>query len=63
MGYGKEYKYNPNYKDGRVKQEYLPEKLKGRRFLEERDLGGEVDGELMEEEAEARRSDHVGMEG
>ena len=46
MGYGKEYKYNPNYKDGRVKQEYLPEKLRGRRFLEERDLGEVVDGEL-----------------
>jgi len=26
-----------------VMQEYLPEQLKGRRFLEDRDLGTEVD--------------------
>jgi len=46
MGYGKEYKYNPDYVDGRVAQEYLPEALRGRRFLEERDLGEEVDKEV-----------------
>lgn len=39
LGYGKEYKYNPNYKDGKVAQEYLPETLQGRRFLEDHDLG------------------------
>lgn len=49
MGYGAEYKYNPNYKDGRVRQEYLPEQLRGRRFLEERDLGTEVDPDLETE--------------
>jgi putative ATPase len=43
MGYGAEYKYPPNYREGRVRQEYLPEGLRGRRFLEERDLGTEVD--------------------
>jgi putative ATPase len=43
MGYRKEYKYNPNYKGGRVKQDYLPDQLLGRRFLEDRDLGTEVD--------------------
>lgn len=43
LGYGEQYKYNPNYKEGRVVQEYLPEQLAGRRFLEERDLGTEVD--------------------
>ena len=43
MDHGKEYKYNPNYLEGRVVQEYLPEQLKGRTFLEERDLGTEVD--------------------
>lgn len=48
MGYGKEYKYNPNYTDGQVNQEYLPEELKGSVFLEDRDLGIEVDPELME---------------
>lgn len=46
MGYGAEYKYNPNYKEGRVKQDYLPEQLLGRRFLEERHLGTEVDPDL-----------------
>lgn len=43
LGYGDQYKYNPNYKDGKVVQEYLPEELKGRRFLEDRDLGTEID--------------------
>ncbi|KAG8162557.1 hypothetical protein KVR01_008322 [Diaporthe batatas] len=46
MGYGKEYKYNPNYKGGRVRQDYLPDQLLGRRFLEDRDLGTEVDPDL-----------------
>jgi len=46
MGYGKEYKYNPIYQDGKVKQQYLPEKLANREFLEDQDLGDEVDPEL-----------------
>jgi putative ATPase len=46
MGYGKDYKYNPNYVDGNVKQTYLPERLLGREFLEERDLGVMVDEDL-----------------
>ncbi|KXH54851.1 ATPase [Colletotrichum salicis] len=46
MGYGAEYKYPPNYREGRVRQEYLPDGLIGRRFLEERDLGTEVDPDL-----------------
>ena len=48
MGYGKEYKYNPDYVDGRVSQEYLPEKLKGRKFLGSTNLGEEVDPEVAE---------------
>lgn len=48
MGYGKEYKYNPSYRDGRVKQEYLPEKLADRIFLEDRDLGEKIDLDLEE---------------
>ncbi|KAI9739452.1 MAG: hypothetical protein M1818_005140 [Claussenomyces sp. TS43310] len=43
LGYGFEYKYNPNYKEGRVAQEYLPDQLRGRTFLEDRDLGTEID--------------------
>ncbi len=46
LGYGKEYKYNPDYRDGLVAQDYLPQKLKGRRFLEDSDLGTEIDPEL-----------------
>ncbi|KAH8881188.1 P-loop containing nucleoside triphosphate hydrolase protein [Thozetella sp. PMI_491] len=46
LGYGAEYKYPPNYKDGLVKQEYMPAELAGRRFLEDRDLGTEVDPDL-----------------
>ncbi|KAL1883752.1 DNA-dependent ATPase mgs1 [Paecilomyces lecythidis] len=46
LGYGQEYKYNPNYVDGRVVQEYLPEKLRGRQFLEDLDLGHQIDPDL-----------------
>jgi len=53
MGYGKEYKYNPKYVDGRVKQDYLPEKMLGRSFLEDRDLGTENDPDLEDEETES----------
>lgn len=47
LGYGKEYKYNPNYLDGKVQQDYLPEKLMGRTFLEDLDLGTKRDPDLM----------------
>ncbi|KAI4600584.1 hypothetical protein KJ359_000943 [Pestalotiopsis sp. 9143b] len=47
LGYGAEYKYNPNYLDGKVKQEYLPDDLLGRRFLEDRDLGTAVDPDMI----------------
>jgi putative ATPase len=50
LGYGEMYKYNPNYREGRVKQEYLPEALKGRAFMEERDLGTEIDPEAWTDE-------------
>ncbi|KAM5470651.1 DNA-dependent ATPase mgs1 [Microsporum audouinii] len=46
IGYGKEYKYNPDYKDGKVVQDYLPEKLIGTTFLEDLDLGTRVDPAL-----------------
>lgn len=47
LGCGVDYKYPPNYIDGRVNQTYLPDDLVGRRFLEDRDLGTEVDPDLM----------------
>ncbi|KAI5310211.1 hypothetical protein KEM55_000522 [Ascosphaera atra] len=51
IGYGKNYKYNPNYKDGKVVQEYLPDKLRGRKFLEDIDLGTMVDPDLKDQGA------------
>lgn len=51
LGYGKEYKYNPDYKDGKVAQTYMPEQLDGRKFLEEVDLGMHVDPDLDQENA------------
>ena len=41
IGYGKDYKYAHNCKDGFVAQEYLPEKLKGQLFYEPSDRGYE----------------------
>jgi putative ATPase len=52
MGLGVGYKYNPDFRDGRVKQEYLPEQLRGRAFLESSDLGVKVDPDLEEDEDE-----------
>ena len=46
MGYGDGYKYNPDFVNGRVKQEYLPEALRGRSFLDYVDLGRSVDPDL-----------------
>ena len=46
LGYGEEYKYNPNYVDGQVVQDYVPDRLQGREFLEDRDLGLQVDPDL-----------------
>lgn len=49
MGYGEGYKYNPEYLNGRVKQEYLPEGLRGRSFLDESDFGSRKDPDLEAE--------------
>jgi len=54
LGYGKNYKYNPDYIDGRVVQDYLPEKLEGRRLLGKKDLGDEVDPEIAELDEQVR---------
>ncbi len=35
IGYGKDYKYNPNFA-GPVEQDYLPDELKGNKYLEEK---------------------------
>lgn len=52
LGVGNGYKYPPMYRGGRCKQEYMPEELIGVEFLEEEDLGDEVDPDLEEEEEE-----------
>ncbi len=36
LGYGKNYKYPHNYPEAKVEQDYLPENLKGRRYLKEK---------------------------
>jgi putative ATPase len=43
IGYGAEYKYNPDFADGNVAQDYLPEGLKERTFLGDMDLGEKID--------------------
>lgn len=40
-GYGRDYKYPHNYPQGWVKQDYLPEELRGRRFYAPRSNGRE----------------------
>ena len=49
MGYGAEYKYNPRFVDGNVKQDYLPQEMSGCVFLEEGDLGTDIDVDLANE--------------
>ncbi|KAF2130764.1 P-loop containing nucleoside triphosphate hydrolase protein [Dothidotthia symphoricarpi CBS 119687] len=49
-GYGEGYKYNPEYVGGRVRQEYLPEGIRGRAFLEDLDLGSKVDADIVEDD-------------
>ncbi|PVI05985.1 P-loop containing nucleoside triphosphate hydrolase protein [Periconia macrospinosa] len=53
IGYSEGYKYNPDFVDGKVQQEYLPVGLRGRKFLGERDLGTKVDADLMAEEGDS----------
>jgi replication-associated recombination protein RarA len=48
IGYGAEYKYNPDFADGKVAQEYLPDALKERTFLGQMDLGEKVDPDFEE---------------
>ncbi|EME80147.1 uncharacterized protein MYCFIDRAFT_204474 [Pseudocercospora fijiensis CIRAD86] len=59
LGYGKEYKYNPDFEDGRVVQDYLPENLKGRTFLGSRDLGDKVDPEIAELDEQVRAAEEL----
>lgn len=44
IGYGKEYKYNPDY-EGPVEQEYFPKELKGRKYVVSKRKYGKEDKE------------------
>jgi putative ATPase len=46
IGYGAEYKYNPDFANGQVSQEYLPDGLRERTFLGQLDLGEKIDPEF-----------------
>lgn len=48
IGYGKEYKYNPDYKDGKVKQQYMPTGYEELKFLGPSHLGTQVDSDLSD---------------
>ena len=54
LGYGLGYKYNPDYVDGRVVQEYLPERLEGRKFLGSKNLGERIDPGIAEVDEQLR---------
>lgn len=46
LDYGREYKYNPDYKDGQVRQKYLPEGFEDCNFMPDIHLGTKRDPEL-----------------
>lgn len=46
IGYGKDYKYNPDYEDGRVEQTYMPDGLEQIKFLPLLHLGEKIDDDL-----------------
>lgn len=46
LGYSEGYKYNPDFKDGKVKQRYLPKELKGMKLLRGQHLGTRIDPDL-----------------
>jgi putative ATPase len=46
LGYSKGYKYNPNYKDGKVKQTYFPDSIGEQKFLCHQHLGDLIDEDL-----------------
>lgn len=48
LGFGKAYKYPPDYLDGECAQEYLPDALKGEEYLSDNDLGIDQDPDLLD---------------
>ncbi|VEU21670.1 DEKNAAC102432 [Brettanomyces naardenensis] len=47
LGYSEGYKYNPDFKDGKVKQEYFPKELVGLKLLRGQHLGTQTDPDLL----------------
>lgn len=52
FGYGDDYKYNPNFAHGKVKQDYMPEELNNIKFVEETHLGTTNDSSIDQKEYE-----------
>lgn len=52
MGYGDTYRYNPNFENGVVRQDYLPEEIKGAKFVDEDHLGETRDPRVDDSEYE-----------
>lgn len=50
MGYGDTYKYNPNYRHGKVVQDYLPLEIKGSAFVDEQHFKDGSDDSVPSEE-------------
>ncbi|EGV66718.1 P-loop containing nucleoside triphosphate hydrolase protein [Yamadazyma tenuis ATCC 10573] len=50
MGYGDTYRYNPSFENGRVSQEYMPEELKGTKFVDEKHFLDARDPELSDKD-------------
>ncbi|EGW34951.1 uncharacterized protein SPAPADRAFT_69321 [Spathaspora passalidarum NRRL Y-27907] len=55
LGYGQEYKYNPSFAYGKVKQGYFPEGMEPVKFLEDVHLGHAQDPQVSEKEYESSR--------
>lgn len=47
LGYGDTYKYNPNFKHGKIKQQFLPEEVKDLKLLEDTHLGNVEDSAVL----------------
>jgi putative ATPase len=58
LGYGKDYKYAHDYKDARVEQEHLPDKLKGARFYLPTDRGYE---KIIRERMDQKDKENKGL--
>lgn len=50
LGYGDTYKYNPNFKHGIIKQEFLPNEVKGLQLVEDTHLGTLTDEDVDREQ-------------